>query len=132
MQSIYQLCDSVTNAFNSYFRFEMSSDDMNNHFNTFIKKAMYTDTGNLRRPKKDIQTLQQVGGQVRRILGDNLTVFGYWYKGEFYATGYKARELKEFKTTKELEKILPLQCFADNPEVTSGQYYISDIKKKFF
>lgn len=135
---IYELAATITNNHKSWFRFKMSSNEMSERNVAVMDKMFITEEGNARYAAKYRMTLNVLALEMKHYLRDEQTVFGYWYKDEFYAVGYQARKWnesnkeKKLKSTKELEKLLPLQMFTNNPEVTSGQYYIDDITKKYY
>lgn len=133
MRTIYSLSDSVTQHIKQLYRFELSSKEIAQKTTEYIDNLLLTASGKQRYPLKYGFALRQVAHQVHTLERERLTVFGYKYKGVFYGAGHNARNSSnpDIKTTRELEKLLPLNHFNDSPDVTSGIYYIDSLKPYF-
>jgi len=95
MKTTYQLCDRLRYDINRWFNNYQTSKQMNVYFDEWIKRNCYSENGKLLVRKKDIDILNYVFYAIKGQNQDQKTIFGYWYKGEFYTT----RKNTSYKTT---------------------------------
>lgn len=96
MKTTYQLCETLRHDINRWFDYYQTSTQINTYFDEWIKRNCYSKNGKLLVRKKDIDILNYVFYVVKGQNQDQKTIFGYWYKDEFYTT----RKNTPYKTTK--------------------------------
>ena len=101
MKTTYQLCEALRHDINRWFNNYQTSEQINANFNEWIKRHCYSENGKLLVRKKDIDILNYVFYVIKNQNEDQKTIFGYWYKGEFYTT----RKDTQHKTTKTLHDL---------------------------
>lgn len=101
MRTTYQLCETLRHDINRWFNNYQTSEQTNANFNEWIKRHCYSEKGKLLVRKKDIDILNYVFWAIKNQNMDQKTIFGYWYKDEFYTT----RKDTQHKTTKILHDL---------------------------
>ena len=101
MRTTYQLCETLRHDINRWFDNHQTSMQMIIYFDEWVKRYCYSENGKLLFRKKDIDILNYVFYVIKSQNQDQKTIFGYWYKGEFYTT----RKDTPYKTTKILHDL---------------------------
>ena len=113
MKTTYQLCETLRHDINRWFNNYQTSEQMNVYFDEWIKRHCYSAYGKLLVRRKDIDILNYVFWAIKNQNMDQKTIFGYWYKDEFYTT----RKDTQHKTTKILHDLKLPQETWDSLEI---------------
>ena len=101
MKTTYQLCETLRHDINRWFDNYQTSEQINTYFDEWIKRHCYSAYGKLLVKKKDIDILNYVFYVIKGQNQNQKTIFGYWYKDEFYTTYNNT----PYKTTKILHDL---------------------------
>lgn len=101
MRTTYQLCEALRHDINRWFDNHQTSEQINTYFDEWIKRHCYSKNEKLLVRRKDIDILNYVFCAIKWQNEEQKTIFGYWYKDEFYTT----RKNTQHKTTKILHDL---------------------------
>jgi len=124
MKTLMGMTESAVQIVKRGLELELTSLEIGANVEKFIGDNMKTASGKNRYPNYYGSTMRNAALAVKFAFQDEYTVFGYWYKGDFYTTHSKAKQYG-LKSTNYLHNLKPHLTQEEWSGLERGTYYHS-------